>query len=130
MTAVLTSFLPQSHADTYLPAIFKIWEGFNSAFVDERFMELAGNLSRDHISGPEGQYGKDGTVHWKDVGIWSNDQWNLLTSKGLNMMSTASDFRKTVILTETFVIQVFLLARQRYHYRSWGLHAALKHYNF
>jgi proteasome activator subunit 4 len=92
MTAVLTSFLPQTHADTYLPVVFKIWEGFNSAFIDERFMELAGNLSRDHISGPDDQYGSEGAARWKDVGIWSNQQWNTLTSKGLNMMSMASNF--------------------------------------
>ncbi|KAF7784715.1 hypothetical protein Agabi119p4_880 [Agaricus bisporus var. burnettii] len=95
MTAVITSFLPQTHADSYLPAIFKIWEGFNSAFIDERFMELAGDLSRDHVSGPEGQYGNDGTAQWKDVGIWSNEQWNLLASKGLNMMTVPVGASKT-----------------------------------
>lgn len=98
MTAVITSFLPQTHADSYLPAIFKIWEGFNSAFIDERFMELAGDLSRDHIAGPEGQYGNDGTAQWKDVGIWSNEQWNLLASKGLNMMSKTPGFLKDCVL--------------------------------
>lgn len=86
MTTVMTSFLPQTCADTYLPAIFKIWEAFNSASLDETFMELAGELSRDHVSGPDGQFGSEGAVRWKDVGIWTTEQWNLLTSKGLNMM--------------------------------------------
>lgn len=89
MATVMTSFLPQSHADAYIPAVFKIWEAFNSASLDEKFMELAGDLSRDHISGPEGRYGSEGAARWKDVGIWTDEQWNLLTSKGLNMMGVS-----------------------------------------
>ncbi|KAJ3576133.1 hypothetical protein NP233_g629 [Leucocoprinus birnbaumii] len=92
---IMTSFLPRTHPDIYLPAIFKIWEAFNSAYMDERFMELAGDLARDHVSGPEGEFGSDGAASWKDVGIWSAEQWSLLTSKGLNMMSVPVGSLKT-----------------------------------
>ncbi|KAF9452549.1 hypothetical protein P691DRAFT_696832 [Macrolepiota fuliginosa MF-IS2] len=95
MVTVMTSFLPQTHADTYLPAIFNIWEAFNSASLDEKFMELAGELSRDHITGPAGEFGNDGAVSWKDVGIWTTEQWNLMTSKGLNMMAVPVGSMKT-----------------------------------
>jgi len=86
MANIMTSFIPRTHPDIYLPAIFKIWEAFNSAILDERFMELAGDLARDHVAGPESEFGSDGTAAWKDVGIWTAEQWSVLTNKGLNMM--------------------------------------------
>ncbi|KAF5356022.1 hypothetical protein D9756_004202 [Leucocoprinus leucothites] len=95
MATVMTSFLPRSHPDIYLPAVFKIWEAFNSAYLDEKFMELAGDLARDHVSGPEGEFGSEGAAVWKDVGIWTTEQWCLLTSKGLNMMAVPVGSLKT-----------------------------------
>jgi proteasome activator subunit 4 len=88
MATVITSFLPRTHADIYIPAIFKIWEAFNSSSLDEMFMELAGELSLHHVSGPSGELGSEGAASLKDVGIWTSRQWNLLASKGLNMMGT------------------------------------------
>lgn len=102
MATVLTVFLPYTHADAYLPGIFKLWEAFNSASLDEKFMELAGELSRDHISGPTGEFGSEGAARWKDVGIWTTEQWNLLTSKGLNMMGMCSQSPQNV--TSNFFI--------------------------
>jgi len=86
----MASFIPRTHPDIYLPAIFKIWEAFNSASLDERFMELAGDLARDHVAGPESEFGSDGTAAWKDVGIWTAEQWSILTNKGLNMMGRSN----------------------------------------
>lgn len=88
MIPVLTSFLPPTHTHLYLPAFFKLWEAFNSSVIDDRFLDLAGNLSEEHVSGPEGDAGQEGGAQWKDVGIWSDAEWNLLIGKGLGSMST------------------------------------------
>lgn len=53
-------------------------------------MELAGDLARDHVAGPESEFGSDGTAAWKDVGIWTAEQWSILTNKGLNMMGRSN----------------------------------------
>lgn len=87
MVPVLTSFLPPTHTHLYLPPIFKIWEAFNSAMIDDRFLELCGDLAEEHVSGPYDEAGEGGAV-WKDVGIWTEAEWNTLMGKGLGSMST------------------------------------------
>lgn len=89
MVPVLTSFMPPTHTHLYLPALFKFWEAFNSGVVDDRLMELCGDLSEEHVSGAFGDAGEGGAV-WKDVGIWTEDQWNTLVGKGLGSMSRLS----------------------------------------
>ena len=87
MTPVLTSFLPPSNADGYIPMLFSIWEAFNSNIVDDRLIDFFGELAEDHVSGKSGFFGDSG-VGWKDVGIWTHSQWTLLMSKCLGSMST------------------------------------------
>ena len=70
MIPVIASFLPLSHPEEYLPAVFAIWEAFNSKMVDDRFIELTGNLSEEHVHGS-----------WKEVGMFTKDQWTFLMSK-------------------------------------------------
>ena len=78
---VLTSFLPLCHAEEYLPAVFAIWEAFNSRLVDQRFVELVGCLAEEYVQGS-----KDGdSTQWKDVGMFTKDQWTFLMGK---LMST------------------------------------------
>ncbi|KAL0578024.1 Proteasome activator BLM10 [Marasmius crinis-equi] len=77
---VLTSFLPLKNCRIYIPALFKIWQAFNSSTLDDRLLELAGELSREHVTGTEG-------VQWKDVGIWSEAEWELLIGKALGSMN-------------------------------------------
>ncbi|KAG9314593.1 hypothetical protein JVU11DRAFT_5396 [Chiua virens] len=86
MIPVLTSFLPPSHPHLYLPVIFKLWEAFNSFSMDDRFLELAGNLAEEHVAGKAGDFGEEGGAQWKDVGIWSEQEWTLLVSKGFESM--------------------------------------------
>jgi hypothetical protein len=86
MIPVLTSFLPPSHPHLYLPVIFKLWEAFNSFSMDDRFLELAGNLAEEHVAGNAGSFGEEGGAQWKDVGIWSEQEWTLLVSKGFESM--------------------------------------------
>ncbi|KAF9056661.1 hypothetical protein BJ165DRAFT_1362353 [Panaeolus papilionaceus] len=87
MVPVLTSFLPLSHTHLYLPALFKIWEAFNSAIIDDRFIDICGELSEEHVAGPMGDAGEEGGAVWKDVGIWTEDQWQILVGKGLGSMN-------------------------------------------
>ena len=97
MVPVLTSFLPPAHAHLYLPALFKIWEAFNSGVIDDRLMEMCGELSEDHVSGTAGDAGQGGAP-WKDVGIWTESQWVTLVGKGLSSMSKSSFFFFALVL--------------------------------
>ncbi|KAF9073820.1 hypothetical protein BDP27DRAFT_1318212 [Rhodocollybia butyracea] len=86
MVPVLTSFVPPTHCDQYLPVIFKLWEAFNSGILDDRFLELAGELSEEFIAGDTGD-NPEGKAAWKDVGIWTEAQWDVLIGKGLGSMN-------------------------------------------
>lgn len=87
MIPVLTSFLPPTQTHLYLPALFKLWEAFNSSAVDDRLLELTGDLSEEHVSGISGRAGDEDSAQWKDVGLWTEAQWDLLMGKGLGSMS-------------------------------------------
>ncbi|KAF8807254.1 hypothetical protein BYT27DRAFT_7189352 [Phlegmacium glaucopus] len=84
---VLTSFLPPTHTHLYLPALFHIWEAFNSGVLDDRLLEICGELSEEHVSGTAGDAGQEGGAPWKDVGIWTESQWVTLVGKGLGSMN-------------------------------------------
>lgn len=84
---VLTSFLPPTHTHLYLPALFKIWEAFNSHSIDERMIELMGTLAEEHVAGKAGDVGSEGGSQWKAVGIFSEEQFTVLIGKCLNSMS-------------------------------------------
>jgi hypothetical protein len=86
MLPVLTSFLPPTHTHLYLPALFKIWEAFNSSVIDDRLLEMCGELSEEHVSSTAGDAGQGGAP-WKDVGIWTESQWATLVGKGLGSIS-------------------------------------------
>jgi len=47
--AFCTHFLPTSHPQYYLPAIFKLWSAFNSDIYDEQFLDFAERLSFQHL---------------------------------------------------------------------------------
>ena len=85
MFPVLTSFLPMRCVDQYLPALFTIFEGFNSHVIDARMIEFAGELSEGHVAGLAGDFGEQG-MRWRDVGIWTQDQWTFLIGKCLGYM--------------------------------------------
>ena len=87
MIPVMTAFLPTTHTHLYLPVLFELWEAFNSSIIDERLLDLCGELSEEHVSGKSGDAGEEGGAEWKDVGIWSESQWTLLAGKTLGAMS-------------------------------------------
>ena len=70
-----------------MPLIFKLWEAFNSSVIDDRFVDLCGELAEEHIVGQFGDAGIEGTAEWKAVGIWSEVEWTFLIGKALGSMS-------------------------------------------
>ncbi|THU84670.1 hypothetical protein K435DRAFT_687081, partial [Dendrothele bispora CBS 962.96] len=52
----------------YMPALFKVWKTFNSAVLDDRLLEVAGELNQEHVSGPSEDHPESKT-QWKDVDI-------------------------------------------------------------
>jgi len=88
MVPVMTSFLPSVHTHLYLPPLFKIWEAVNSSIIDDRMIELCGDLSEELVAGKYGDAGEEGGAAWQDIGIWSEEQWHVLAGKALGSMST------------------------------------------
>ncbi|KAF9535499.1 hypothetical protein CPB83DRAFT_841859 [Crepidotus variabilis] len=84
---ILTSFLPPTHPHLYLPMFFTLWEAFNSNTIDDRILDLCGDLAEEHVSGTNGIAGPEGGAAWKDVGIWTEAQWNTIVGKGLSSMA-------------------------------------------
>lgn len=100
MIPVMTSFLPPTHTHLYLPMMFKLWEAFNSSVIDDRLLELCGELSEEHIAGPLGDSG-EGATQWKDVGIWTEQEWTMLVGKALGSMSkTPNGDQSLIVLTQ------------------------------
>ncbi|ETW87560.1 hypothetical protein HETIRDRAFT_469691 [Heterobasidion irregulare TC 32-1] len=84
MIPVIISFMPPARCHLYMPALFSLWEAFNSTKLDDRLIELVGELSEEHVAGTAGL---EGSVAWKDVGIWSSKQWTVLVGKALGSMN-------------------------------------------
>ena len=83
MVPVMTSFLPLRGARAYAPALFSIWSVFNSGLLDDRFLELTGNLAEEFVAGTAKS---EDAMPWKDVGIWTDEQWSTLMNKCLASM--------------------------------------------
>ncbi|KAF7310620.1 hypothetical protein HMN09_00604800 [Mycena chlorophos] len=86
MFPVLTSFLPPTHIHLYLPTLLALARAFNSTIIDERLLELAGELSEEHVAGAAGPAGEEGGAKWKDIGIYSEADWSFIVGKGLTAM--------------------------------------------
>ncbi|KAL1690120.1 hypothetical protein GGG16DRAFT_125867 [Schizophyllum commune] len=95
---VMTSFLPRRHIEQYMPLVFKLWEAFNSSVLDDRFLELASELSERHVAGSAGP---EGGAPWKDIGIWTEDEWNLLIGKGFGSLNVPVGTGKFTLATST-----------------------------
>ncbi|KZW02117.1 ARM repeat-containing protein [Exidia glandulosa HHB12029] len=81
---VLISFLPPTDCHLYVPVLFKFWEAFNSHVLDERMLELMGALAEEHVAGKAGEAGG---AEWKEIGIFTEEQFAILVGKCLNSMN-------------------------------------------
>lgn len=109
----MLTFLPQSHPQSYLPMLFRLWESVNSYMFDERMLHFLAQLAEMHvdpsISDPkqieelpddarsenEGRPNWDkndlnSSGHWggifKDVGIFTDYDWHFVMCKCLASM--------------------------------------------
>ncbi|KAF8168284.1 hypothetical protein B0H34DRAFT_792908 [Crassisporium funariophilum] len=109
----LMTFLPLSHPQHYLPMLFRLWESINSYMYDERMLHFISKLTEMHTN-PEASDPKkiakipddersddEGRPNWfpndtanisvshglyKDVGIFTEHEWNFLMCKCLASM--------------------------------------------
>lgn len=110
----LTTFLPLSHPQYYLPMMFRVWESINSYQYDERMLHMISKLTEMHVdptaSDPkiisqlsddeisEGEHRPQWTENgpgpshgqwqglYKDIGIFTEHEWNFLMCKCLASM--------------------------------------------
>ncbi|KZV77572.1 hypothetical protein PENSPDRAFT_621096 [Peniophora sp. CONT] len=109
----MLTFLPQSHPQSYMPMLFRVWESVNSYMFDDRMLQFLAKLTEihldpsvsdpkkiketpdDELSPGEGrpQWSKDDLKepsHWtgifSDVGIFSENDWHLIMCKCLASM--------------------------------------------
>ncbi|CAO1625770.1 unnamed protein product [Sympodiomycopsis kandeliae] len=112
--AFLCHFLPLNYPQTWLPAMFKYWETFNSHYVDEQMLHLLGRLAEYHLEGvssaSEAEHeetsnidtaattngAKEGSPRaipdadaklWKDVGLFTKDQFAMIMTKALRFLN-------------------------------------------
>ncbi|KAF9568562.1 hypothetical protein CPC08DRAFT_679680 [Agrocybe pediades] len=109
----LTTFLPLTHPQYYLPTLFRLWESINSYKFDERMLHFISKLAEMHVH-PEVSNPKrlseipddelsegEGRPNWarkdhfdryqwqglfKDVGMFTEYEWNFLMCKCLASM--------------------------------------------
>lgn len=111
----MLTFLPQSHPQSYLPMLMRLWESVNSYIYDERMFQFLSRLAETHVdpsvSDPgklteipddalsEGesrpQWAKDDmrngglwTGLYKDVGIFTEYEWHFVMCKCLASMGS------------------------------------------
>ncbi|KAF7320019.1 hypothetical protein MKEN_00785900 [Mycena kentingensis (nom. inval.)] len=101
MFPVLVSFLPPTHTHRYLPTLFTLARAFNSTLLDERMLELVGELAEEHVAGTAGPAGEQGGAQWKDVGIYTEADWNFLVGKGLTSMDVPVGSNRNASTTST-----------------------------
>ncbi|PVF98837.1 hypothetical protein CPB86DRAFT_757643 [Serendipita vermifera] len=105
----LVTFLPLSHPQYYLSMMFRLWEAVNSYAYDERMLHFLSRLAEMHvdpsISNPKrvdeipADWDDSPPVKWprhdssedwkglyKDVGMFSDDEWNFIMCKCLISM--------------------------------------------
>jgi len=109
----MLTFLPQSHPQSYLPMLFRLWESVNSYMFDERMLQFLAQLTEMHldpsISDPkrideipdDAKSDNEGRPNWaksdlsgtglwtgiyNDVGIFTDYDWHFIMCKCLASM--------------------------------------------
>ncbi|THH19718.1 hypothetical protein EW146_g1513 [Bondarzewia mesenterica] len=109
----MLTFLPQSHPQSYLPMLFRLWESVNSYMYDERMLQFVASLAEMHVDPSVSDPAKieeipddalsegEGRPNWpkddmkqgglwtglsKDVGIFTEYDWQFIMCKCLASM--------------------------------------------
>lgn len=109
----MLTFLPITHPQSYLPMLFRHWESLNSYMYDERMLQFLAKIAEMHadptVSDPkriqeipdDERCPDEGRPDWqkgdlenrwswsglyKDVGIFSDREWNMIMTKCLASM--------------------------------------------
>jgi len=124
----LMTFLPLSHPQHYLPMLFRVWESLNSYKYDERMLHFISKLTEMHtnpeISNPkrideipdDEKSEGEGRPNWgqptssvylwgglyKDVGIFTEHEWNFLMCKCLASMGKPLSVKSTLHKTNAW----------------------------
>ena len=85
--ALLVHFLPLADPQRWLPAMFRIWESFRSALVDDQMLDLLARLAREHVERPgvreDGRNSPPPAGVWRETGIFTDAQFALIMTKCL-----------------------------------------------
>ncbi|PWN28316.1 hypothetical protein BDZ90DRAFT_250757 [Jaminaea rosea] len=86
--AYLVHFLPLSKPQRWLPAMFKLWDCFESGLFDDQMLDLLARLAILHANPEISQSEDSGTVSpqrglWKEVGLLTKEQFAMIMTKAL-----------------------------------------------
>ncbi|KAG8925927.1 hypothetical protein FRC02_009341, partial [Tulasnella sp. 418] len=87
MFDILSAFLPPSHPHLYLPFIFKVWEAFHSYKTEDSILTILGHLSVHHVAGKASETDEEGSLEWKQVGIYTELEWMRIMRTCLSSMN-------------------------------------------
>lgn len=82
--ALLVHFLPLDAPQSWLPAMFRLWETFKSSLFDDQMLDHLARLAEHQLAHGDGAVRDDGKpVLWHETGIFSDVQFALIMTKCL-----------------------------------------------
>jgi proteasome activator subunit 4 len=108
--SLLVHFLPISHPQAWLPAMFRLWESFSSSLFDDQMLDLLARVAEMHVEDPRvssvqsmketgihsdeyqaeasssssiEETSEEGEPMWNEVGIFTEAQFSLIMTKCL-----------------------------------------------
>jgi hypothetical protein len=82
VAAILSSFLPTSQPRAFLPLFLQMAESFNSILMWMYLLELIAESTERHMIFSTAE------TEFKDVGLFTHAEWQLLVSKTLSELPT------------------------------------------
>lgn len=81
--AFLVHFLPLAEPQSWLPAMFRLWETFKSSLFDDQMLDHLARLAEHHLTEPGELAPGDKPQLWQETGIFTDAQFALIMSKCL-----------------------------------------------
>lgn len=118
--AFLVHFLPLSKPQRWLPAMFKLWESFESGMFDDQMLDLLARLavlhsnpdtlSRDSVEDPSKDPGYTSPSMWREIGLLTKEQFALVMTKALRSAGLPVGSTK---VSQVYLVSFFLLLNRR-----------------